>query len=196
MAKLNARQKSFVAHYIIDRNASKAAIAAGYARKGSNGTGSYLLSIPHIRAAVDKELLKLAANTELTAQMVLDEIKKLAFVDNTAVFKEDGSLLPFADMSDANRKSIVGMETDEIFAGRGAGRKKIGVARKIKNADKLRALEMLAKHFKLLTDVTELSGKDGGPMVVLTMPSNGSEAADTLKEEHTVPKPDEPFQSG
>lgn len=40
----------------------------------------------------------------------------------------------------------------------------------------IRATEILAKHFKLLTDVHELSGKDGQPLVVLTMPANGSEA--------------------
>lgn len=51
--------------------------------------------------------------------------------------------------------------------------------------NKLRALELLAKHFKLLTDVQELGGKDGGPLVVLTMPANGSEAASTPVNEPT-----------
>lgn len=52
---------------------------------------------------------------------------------------------------------------------------------KTKSSNTLKALEMLSKHFKLLTDVHELGGKDGAPLVVLTMPANGSEK-----------KPDEP----
>lgn len=45
----------------------------------------------------------------------------------------------------------------------------------IKASDILKACEMLGKHFKLFTDVQEITGKDGGPQVVLTMPANGSE---------------------
>lgn len=45
-----------------------------------------------------------------------------------------------------------------------------------KNTDVLKACELLGKHFKLFTDVQEITGKDGGPQVILTMPANGSEA--------------------
>lgn len=46
----------------------------------------------------------------------------------------------------------------------------------IKSSNILKALELLGKHRKLFTDVQEITGKDGGPQVILTMPSNGSEA--------------------
>jgi phage terminase small subunit len=41
--------------------------------------------------------------------------------------------------------------------------------------DKVKSLEILAKHFKLLTDVQEVTGKDGGPQVIITLPQNGFE---------------------
>ncbi len=78
---------------------------------------------------------------------------------------------------------MAGLETDELFAGKGKAKCKIGVTRKVKLSDSLRALELLAKHFKLLTDVTELQGKGGEPLVLLTMPANGSEAVKEEKKE-------------
>ncbi len=48
----------------------------------------------------------------------------------------------------------------------------------LRASDTLRACELLGKHFKLFTDVQELSGKDGEPLVLLTMPANGSEGSE------------------
>lgn len=45
-----------------------------------------------------------------------------------------------------------------------------------KRSDVLKACELLGRHHKQFTDVQEVSGPDGGPQVVLTMPANGSEA--------------------
>ncbi|NTW50647.1 MAG: hypothetical protein HGB19_13145, partial [Chlorobiales bacterium] len=45
------------------------------------------------------------------------------------------------------------------------------------SANKLKALEHLGKHFKLFTDVQEITGKDGGPQVIVTLPANGTEKA-------------------
>lgn len=45
----------------------------------------------------------------------------------------------------------------------------------IKPSDSLKACELLGKHFNIFTESLQVSGKDGGPVVVLTMPANGSE---------------------
>lgn len=58
----------------------------------------------------------------------------------------------------------------------------------VKASDQLRAQELLGKHFKQFTDVSEIGGKDGGPLVILTMPANGSEAPESPTE------PQEPEQ--
>lgn len=175
---LSAKQRKFVNEYLKSRNAAKAARAAGYSAKAAETNGPRLLRNAQVKAAVEASLDRATEKAELTAAEVLAEIRKLAFVDGTTAFKSDGSMLPFHEMPEDVRKSIVGSETVELFAGRGATRRQIGHVRKIKHADKVRALELLAKHFKLLTEVHEHSGKDGGPLVVLTMPANGSEAVE------------------
>lgn len=174
---LTAKQRKFVNEYLKSGNITKAGIAAGFSKKTAASQGSRLLKNVKVAEAVASRQEAAAEKADLTAADVLAEIRKLAFVDATRAFKEDGSLLPFHEMPEDVRKSLVGSETVELFAGRGALRRQIGHVRKVKHADKVRALELLAKHFKLLTEVHEHSGKDGGPMVVLTMPANGSEAA-------------------
>lgn len=42
---------------------------------------------------------------------------------------------------------------------------------RIKTSDKIKALELLAKNQKLLTDVQETTGKDGGPQVIVMLPA-------------------------
>lgn len=189
MKKLNARQKSFVAHYLIDKNGAKAARFAGCAKGNAAAWASEALTKPHVIAAIEKGQAKAAAAADVTAADVLAELKKLAMVDNTAAFNPDGTLKAFSEMTEANRKSIVGFETEELFAGRGEKRRKVGRAHKIKNADKLRALEMLAKHFKLLTDQIEIGGMGGEPIVHILLPANGREAAGTELQPAPVPAP-------
>lgn len=134
---LNARQKIFVKEYLIDKNATRAAAAAGYSPKTARVIGGENLTKPAIRKAIDAEINKHVRRLDITADRVMNRIAEYAF----------------------DKKSI-------------------------KPSDVLKANEMLAKHFKLLTDVHEVAGKGGEPLVILTMPANGREAPkEELKDE-------------
>jgi phage terminase small subunit len=186
MGNLLAKEAIFVKEYAIDQNATRAAIKAGYAAKSKSAkkrakiasvAGARMLEKPRVRAAIAAAAEKTLKKAGLSAQMVLDEIRKLAFVKLSDAYAEDGSLLHPKEMPEDVQASLNAVETDELFAGRGKKKRLVGVTKKVKLADKVRSLEMLARHFKLLTDVQETTGKDGGPIVTLTMPANGSEAA-------------------
>lgn len=173
---LNPKQLAFVRHYVQCHNATQAALQAGYAKPSAHSQGHDLLKHPEIKRMIASSATKIAEQADLQAADVLAEIRRIGFSDLTEAFDDDGTLIPFKKMPVALRRSIQAIETDEIFAGRGIARKKIGHTRKIKAVNKLHALEMLAKHFKLLTDVHEHSGKDGAPLVVVSLPANGSES--------------------
>lgn len=173
---LNAKQRKFVNEYAKSGNATQAAIAAKYSKKTAYSTGPRLLDNVEIRQAIDTLLTKATEKAELTVAEVLAEMRNVAFFDIAQAFNTDGSLKEIGEMDEKTRRIISSLETDEIFAGRGGARKKIGVTRKLKLADKMKALEMIGRHFKMFTDVTEVSGPNGGPQVVLTMPADGSEA--------------------
>lgn len=176
--KLNPKQQRFLNEYLKSRNATQSAKVAGYSKKTAHSTGPRLLEHVGIKAAIEKSLAKATEKAELKAADVLAEIRKLAFVDLSKAYAPDGALLHPQDMPEDVRAALQSVESDELFARvKGSHRKrKVGVTKKIKLADKVRSLEMLAKHFKLLTDVQEVTGKDGGPQVILNMPANGSEA--------------------
>ena len=59
------------------------------------------------------------------------------------------------------RKALASVEVDELFEGTGKDREQTGYTKKIKTTDKLKALELLGKHLKMFTDVTEVRGLEG-----------------------------------
>lgn len=173
---LNAKQRLFVNEYIKSRNATKAARAAGYSSKTAHSQGPRLLENAEIRAAIDKRLERAAEKAELSVAEVLKELRSIGFARLKDAYAPDGNLLPVHEMPEDVQAALVGLESDEILAGPRGMKVKVGVSRKVKMADKIRALELLGKHLKMFVDVQEVTGKDGGPQVILTMPADGSEA--------------------
>lgn len=180
---LSPKEKSFVKEYLIDKNSSRAARDAGYTVRSAHDTGSRLLRKAEVAKAVAQGLADLSSKAELKASDVLAEIRKLAFVDLSQAYAPDGKLLHPQQMPDDVRASLQSVETEELFVGRGKNKTTLGATRKIKLADKVRSLEMLAKHFKLLTEMHEHSGKDGGPQVVLHLFENGSESTNKVESD-------------
>lgn len=74
---LNAKQKLFVKAYVASRNATDAARKAGYDSKNPRTSGSELLTNPNVKAAVDAGIEKLAKKHEITADYVLNNIRKI-----------------------------------------------------------------------------------------------------------------------
>jgi phage terminase small subunit len=68
----------FVKEYLVDHNASQAAIRAGYAPKTAYSIGHELLKKPEIQAALKEENDKRDARTELSADWVLSRLKIVA----------------------------------------------------------------------------------------------------------------------
>lgn len=166
MSELNDKQRRFVDEYLIDLNATKAAIRAGYSAKTAGSQAFDLLKKPEISAAVQAGKAARSKETGIDAQTVLGELLRLARVDIAGAFYPDGGLKPIHEIPEDVRRAISGVEVLEEFSGRGGDRSQVGWTKKIKFWDKARALEMLAKHLGLLKERVELTGKDGGPVEV------------------------------
>jgi phage terminase small subunit len=151
---LNSKHAAFEREYLVDLNATQAAIRAGYSKKTAGSQGQRLLKNVEIKARIDAALLKRAARVEVTADDVLRELKRIAFADPSKVLGENGYLLTMNEMPEDVRRTISSVD----LSGDGGT--------KIKFWDKTKGLELLGKHLKLFTDKTELTGKDGGPLKV------------------------------
>lgn len=171
---LSPRRARFVEEYLIDLNGARAAIRAGYPPRTANVRAAQLLAIRSVRAAVDEAIARRAARAEVKQDDVLRELMRIAQSDPADAFNDDGSLKPMRDMSVETRRAIASVETDELWGGVGEDRAQIGITRKVKFWPKTQALEALGRHLKMFTDKSEVTGKDGGDLVVRVV----TEAAD------------------
>ena len=78
---LSPKQAAFVAEYLIDLNATRAAIRAGYSERTAGWTGCRLLRNAAVREAVEREQARRAERTGITADRVLAELANIAFAD-------------------------------------------------------------------------------------------------------------------
>ena len=175
--KPNRKQELFIKEYLIDKNATRAAIAAGYSQKTARSIGNELLGKPHIQSVISEEIAKQAKRLEIKADDILRELLRIAMSDIGEAFDDMGQMKPLKEIPEDVRRAISFIEVHEIFDGRGDDKMAIGLAKKIKFWDKTKALEMLAKHLKLLTDKVEVQGSvEAKPQIILSLPTNGREA--------------------
>jgi len=73
MKKLTAKQQIFVNEYLIDLNATQAAIRAGYSKKTAQRIGSENLSKPLVAAAIQELADKRIERTQIDADWVLEQ---------------------------------------------------------------------------------------------------------------------------
>jgi phage terminase small subunit len=153
---LNPKQQRFVAEYLIDLNATQAAIRAGYSKKTAKAQGSRLLTHVDVAAAVASGAQKQLQTADLTAARVLEEYRRLAFCDLRAFFDEHGNMKAIKDLDAEQGAVLAGMEV--VIKNAEAGDGVIDRIHKFKVWDKTKALGDLAKYFGLHKEHVEHSG--------------------------------------
>ncbi|WP_040209858.1 terminase small subunit [Clostridium polynesiense] len=152
MAKLTAKQKRFIEEYLIDLNATQAAIRAGYSPATAYSIGNENLKKPEVRACIDKAMAERSKRTGVNADRVLMELAKIGFVNpadvinfNTATVFPDASEDDLAAIQSVKVKtsSSEDMELTE---------------REVRLNDKIKALELLGKHLGMFKDKVEVNG--------------------------------------
>lgn len=146
MNNLNEKQKIFCDEYIIDFNATQAAIRAGYSEKTAYSMGQRLLKKVEIQLNLVQLKSERSIRTQITQDRVLLEISRLAFNDPRKAFGIDGDLLPIFDWPDEVAAAISSIKiTDTKTRDNSIIRLK-----EVKFWDKGRQLELAAKHLGLL----------------------------------------------
>lgn len=150
---MTKKQKAFVEEYLIDLNATQAAIRAGYSPDTAKVIGCENLTKPDIKAAIDKAIAERSRRTEITQDRVLREIARVAFVNpadvidlQSATVKRDAHEDDLAAIASV-RVKIIPTQAGEIEE------------YEVKLHDKLRALDMLSRHLGMYNDKLELKGQ-------------------------------------
>lgn len=146
------KQKRFCDEYLVDLCATQAAIRAGYSAKSAQEQGSKLLSNGMVRVRIDAAMAKQSRRTGVTADRVIRELARVAFVNapdvinmDEASIRKDAARDDTAAIASVRVKTIPGDDHD-------------GVEREIKLADKLKALELLGRHLGMFDDKLTVAG--------------------------------------
>lgn len=165
---MTKKQKRFVEEYLIDLNATQAAIRAGYSPDTAQQMGSENLSKPVIRNAVDKAIAERSRRTGINQDRVIRELAKVAFLNPVDVIDMDGATI----LGEANRDDtacIASVRVKIIPTDDGAI-----TEREVKTYDKLKALELLGKHLGMFTDNVRLTG-DVVVQIIDDIPEDGAD---------------------
>ena len=136
MAKLTEKQRRFVEEYLVDLNATQAAIRAGYSVQTADAIGCENLTKPNIQAEISKRMAERSRRTGVNQdRIVLEDQGKI----------KDGTV-------DDDLACIESVKYKESASETGSS-----VEREVKLASKLKALELLGKHLGMWNDKLDVN---------------------------------------
>ncbi len=164
---LNERHHRFIAYYLEDLNASRAAKRAGFSQTSAPWIGYQLLQDPLIQEELSRQRDALAQTLHLTPELVLREYMRIAFAQLSQVADWDEAGLKFIPSDEIDPDAgaaIAEMTTVKVeFGGSGddEGGSLLKTTTKVKMHAKLRALDTIVKHLNLKLLAPPTDGSEG-----------------------------------
>lgn len=155
MAKLTDKQRLFIDEYLVDLNATQAAIRAGYSPRSAGELGSRLRDNPPVRDAIDKAMAERSKRTGISADRVLRELARVALLNPKDVINfATAEVKP--DATDDDLAAIAGMKVKYVphkdFDDDGEPIIETAIERETKFHDKVKALELAGKHLNMFKE--------------------------------------------
>lgn len=159
MGGLTPKQQTFVREYLVDLNATQAAIRAKYSANTAAVIGAENLRKPQIAEAIQAEMDRRSERTQITADKVLNELAKIGFSDIRRMFTDAGGLRRVEDLDDEAAACLSSVEvTTRRVPGSDRDDPEYECVSKIKLWDKRAALVDLGRHLQLFTDNVNHTG--------------------------------------
>jgi len=142
--QLTPKQQLFVLEYLIDLNATQAAIRAGFSKKTAEWIGPQVLGKTHVAAAIQEAMNKRAARIEITGDKVLQELAKLSFANLQDFYNKNGSFKEIHELPRDVAAALLSVKVNYTSE---------CAIQEVKLHDKKGSLELLGRHLKLWKDV-------------------------------------------
>ncbi|KGH27025.1 terminase small subunit [Comamonas testosteroni] len=183
---LTPKQERFVAEYLIDLNATQAAIRARYSARTAASQGERLLRNVEVDTAIKAAMKAREQRTHITQDRVLQELARIAFFDIRRLYRDDGTMKDPHEMDSDTAAAIASIEVkeemerseevdeeleDQPHGGalkRRRGNLVAGYTLKTKVFDKGSALQLAMRHLGMLNDKIAHTGPTGGPVETIT----------------------------
>lgn len=148
---LTDKQKRFCDEYLIDLNATQAAIRAGYSEESAGVIGAQNLTKTIIAEYINKRLNEREKRTEITQDFVLRELFNIASANGTDFALVDdlglARIIPTSQVDESKRSAIAAIKA-------GAN------GTEVKTYDKIRALELIGKHLGMFSERQASNGRE------------------------------------
>jgi len=164
-ADLTPKQAAFVSEYLVDLNATQAAIRAGYSPHTAKEQASRLLSKANVAALIKEKSDAISTRLEITAERIRAELARIAFSDLTEVAtweKDSLELIKSADLSEDAARAL-----REVVATTTQGEHGTTTRLHVKQHDKLAALKLLAQMEGLLREKLDVNVSGGLTLTAL-----------------------------
>ncbi len=170
--KLTDKQRRFCEEYIIDLNATQAAIRAGYSEQTAYSIGHENLSKPEIQDFIREVQKDLSERTKITQEMILMELAKIGFSDIKNYFESDQKQKEITHLDNRLTAAVSQIKVTETeWEG---GRK---VVKEFRLHDKISALEKIGKHLGFFEKDNKQKGEAIPPPVInILKPSEGDKS--------------------
>jgi phage terminase small subunit len=138
---LNDKQRRFCEEYVIDLNATQAAIRAGYSKKTANEQGSQLLAKLSIQQFIKTLQRKLSEATGITAKRVIEELAKVGFSDIKLYYETGTEIKDITKLENNLSAAVSSIKITETEGDWGSK-----TVKEFRLHDKISALDKLGKH--------------------------------------------------
>ncbi len=157
---LTPKQQRFCEEYMVDLNATQAAVRAGYSTKTAQEQSAQLLSKLIIQEYVAKLQHERRERVKIDSDHVLRRLVEIDQMDLLDILTESGTVRPVDDWPRIWRQYVTTIDVTEIIEGSGDERAVVGVLKKIKWPDKLKNLELIGRHVAVQAwkDVSKVEG--------------------------------------
>jgi phage terminase small subunit len=145
---MTPKQAAFVREYLVDLNATQAAIRAGYSERTARKIGHENLTKPDIATAIAAAKAERSERTKVDADWLLLRLAEEADADVADIYDEHGNLRPVIEWPMIWRKGLVaGVETVREKVGEDEhGNPEYATVQKVKLSDRIKRLELIGKH--------------------------------------------------
>jgi len=164
---LTDKQEMFCREYLIDLNATQAAIRAGYSEKTSNEQGARLLANVSVQNRISELKAERNDRIDIDAGYVLRRLIEIDQMDVLDILKEDGGIKSISEWPKVWRTTLSGFDINTSITNFDETTIE-NMLKKIKWPDKVKNLELLGKHVTVQAFKdnvkNELVGANGLPL--------------------------------